>query len=158
MKFYLKQKSLLKNNFEITDVNEQIVYRTDANIGGLVGLRSKILDANTSEELAFVKQRFGRYVYDIYQNEVVVATIKKRWFSAKGRYIIEGLNWEMKGTKLLSHSYILTDNNGIDIAEFNKKRLAINDSFELDIHDESQNISLVLAVIIAFDSIIDQLS
>lgn len=154
--FLIQQTTLLKNNFEISDEFGQLLLKTEGNVGGLVGLRNKVYDATTNQEIAFIKQRFGQYKFDIFQNEKLVATVKKSWLSLGKRYIVDGINWEVKG-QLVKHQYTIAEKNGTIIAEC-KKSFSFKDKFEVSIIKDSQDPILVFLVIIALDSIINQMS
>lgn len=158
MKYFLKQTAVFKNNFDITDENDQLVYTVKGNVGGLVGLRSSICSADGETELVTIKQRFSQYKFDIKQNEYIVATVKKQWLSVKGKYIIEGLDWEMVGSSFIKHEYSIVNRNGDPIATLYKQGLTLNDKFAVDIIDSTENPALIFAVILALDAIIDQVS
>lgn len=158
MKYFLKQTAVFKNNFDITDENDQLVYTVKGNVGGLVSLRSSICSADGETELITIKQRFSQYKFDIKQNEYIVATVKKQWLSVKGKYIIEGLDWEMVGSSFIKHEYSIVNRNGDSIATLYKQGLTLNDKFAVDIIDSTEKPALIFAVILALDAIIDQVS
>lgn len=158
MNFYLKQDGgLLKNSFTIYREDESVAYISKGNIGGLVGLRNHLYDATGTTELAFIKQRLGRYVFDVFVDGQIVATVRKKFFSLRSKYTVDVVDWSITG-KVLFHDYTFTNANGEQIVRVAKKAFHIADTFEASIVDEQQNPVVVLAVILALDAAINQTS
>lgn len=156
MKFYLKQDGgLLKNSFTVYREDESVAYVSKGNIGGLVGLRNHIYDATGTEELAFIKQRMGRYVFDVFVDGQVVATVRKKFFSLRSKYTVDVLGWGITG-KALFHDYTFVDASGEKVVQVAKKAFRIEDTFEADIVDDKQDPVVVIAVILAMDAAINQ--
>lgn len=156
MALYMTQEGVLNNSFSVYNDAEELVYSIKGNIGMFTGTRSHLYDATGTKELAFIKQRFAQYKWDVIIDGQVVATVVKKWFSPKSKYRIEGINWQATG-RLLFHEYTITDQAGAPVAELHKKAFRMTDSFEVALAEETpQQEILVLAVIVAIDAAIGQ--
>ncbi|MFU2163302.1 LURP-one-related family protein [Streptococcus pluranimalium] len=155
MKFYLKQTSLFKNNFEIRNEDEELVYLVKGNVGGFVGLRSSIHDAKDDSELATIRQRFSQYKFDIKKGDQLLATVKKKWLALRTTCEIDGVDWQMTGKFLKRREYDIVDKQGQAVARVSQN-LSFKDSFEVDIANISLDPVLVLGVVLSLDAVIDQ--
>lgn len=155
MKLYMKQTAVLKQEFDISNENDEILYKVKGNIG-FWGRKSHIYDGKGERELAFIKQRPNTWKFDVKINDEVVATVKKKLFSFTTKIDIEPLNWTVKGKfKLFERNYTLTDGDNVNIANI-KKSLSLTDAFEVDVLDEKTDILLIISIVMAIDSILDQ--
>lgn len=157
MKLYMTQDTgTLKNNFSIYNEAEELLYRIKGNVGMWTGTRSYIYNADETQELAFIKQRFSQYKWDVIIDGQTVATISKKWFSPRSKYKIAGLDWGVTG-RLLFHEYTITDKEGQTVAQLHKKAFRLSDSFEIDMADNQNNPIIVLGVVTAIDAAIGQI-
>ncbi|MET3557328.1 uncharacterized protein YxjI [Streptococcus rupicaprae] len=158
MKLYMTQdKGTLKNNFTIYNESEELLYRVKGNIGMFTGTRSSIYNSDETQEVAFIKQRFAQYKWDVIIGGQTVATISKKWFSPRSKYKVEILDWQITG-RLLFHDYKITDNRDNMIAQLQKKAFRLSDSFEISLDNPEQDALLVVAVVVAIDAAIGQTS
>ncbi|MGX7106398.1 LURP-one-related/scramblase family protein [Hutsoniella sourekii] len=155
MKLYVKQRRFsLNQNFDVTDGDGHSLYSVKS---AKVSLRRKqtILDGQTKEELAKVKERLVslRPTVDVLIAGEKVATITKKLTIGRDQYQIKNLNWLVQGN-LFDHRYKIT-HKGQTLATINKKLLSLSDSFVCHIRDEEVNPVLVLAVVLAIDLVLD---
>lgn len=155
MKLYMKQTALLKQEFDIFNENQEMLYKVKGNIGFL-GRKSHIFDANGEKELAFIKQRPNTWKFDIKINDEIVATVKRKLLSLTTKIQIEPLNWTVKGKfQLVERNYTLTNAENVTIANL-KKAIGFSDTFEVEVLDSKIDSLLITGIVMAIDSILDQ--
>lgn len=157
MKLYMKQKVFsLKQDFNIYDHNQTPLFRVSGKLFSL-GRQLRIYDALTDEELAYVKETPFRLLTQlkIYRDNDYVATIQQKLTFFKTKMAIQDLGWTIEGDFLDWH-YVIKDADHQTIAEVEAKLLSWSDTFEITIDDTEVDPIVVLAIILAIDTIRDK--
>lgn len=157
MKLYMKQKVFsLKQDFNIYDHNQTPLFRISGKLFSL-GRQLRIYDALTDEELAYVKETPFRLLTQlkIYRDNDYVATIQQKLTFFKTKMAIQDLGWTIEGDFLDWH-YVIKDADHQTIAEVEAKLLSWSDTFEITIDDTEVDPIVVLAIILAIDTIRDK--
>ena len=157
MKLYMKQKVFsLKQDFNIYDHNQTPLFRISGKLFSL-GRQLRIYDALTDEELAYVKETPFRLLTQlkIYRDNDYVATIQQKLTFFKTKMAIQDLGWTIEGDFLDWH-YVIKDAAHQTIAEVEAKLLSWSDTFEITIDDTEVDPVIVLAIILAIDTIRDK--
>ena len=157
MKLYMKQKVFsLKQDFNIYDHNQTPLFRISGKLFSL-GRQLRIYDALTDEELAYVKETPFRLLTQlkIYRDNDYVATIQQKLTFFKTKMAIQDLGWTIEGDFLDWH-YVIKDADHQTIAEVEAKLLSWSDTFEITIDDTEVDPVIVLAIILAIDTIRDK--
>ena len=156
MQLYMKQKMLsFKQDFNIVDSNQKPVYKVDGEFLSL-GRKLHIINMETNEEVALVKQKVLSLMpqVDVFVRGQEVASIRKRITFFKPKFDIEQIGWTIKGD-YFAHDYIIYDREGDLIAQIKKKYFAMSDTFELNIDAEEVDPVMVIAVVLAIDTVMD---
>lgn len=153
MKLYIKQKAFSwKDRFNISDMNGTPVYSVEGEVF-TVGKKLHLLDAN-GNEVAFVHQKvfsfFPRYFVSI--NGEDVAEVVKEFSFLKPKYRVEGPGWRITGD-YLSHNYEITAGDTV-VAAITKKWMTWSDTFEIDVHDDRNDV-LALSIVLIIDAVMD---
>jgi uncharacterized protein YxjI len=152
MKLYIKQKVFsIGAKFNITDENGEEKYSVQ---GEVISLGKKLHIYKNGEEVALVQQKLLSFLPRFF---ILVGGEKKieivREFTLlKPRYNIIGKDWIVDGD-YLSHDYVISS-QGNEIARIHKVWMSWGDSFELDILDTDDEVSLI-AVILVIDAVMD---
>lgn len=157
MKLYMKQKVFsLKQDFNIYDHNQTPLFRISGKLFSL-GRQLRIYDTLTDEELAYVKETPFRLLTQlkIYRDNDYVATIQQKLTFFKTKMAIQDLGWTIEGDFLDWH-YVIKDADHQTIAEVEAKLLSWSDTFEITIDDTEVDPIVVLAIILAIDTIRDK--
>lgn len=157
MKLYMKQKVFsLKQDFNIYDHNQTPLFRISGKLFSL-GRQLRIYDGLTDEELAYVKETPFRLLTQlkIYRDNDYVATIQQKLTFFKTKMAIQDLGWTIEGDFLDWH-YVIKDADHQTIAEVEAKLLSWSDTFEITIDDTEVDPIVVLAIILAIDTIRDK--
>ncbi|MGY0837587.1 LURP-one-related/scramblase family protein [Aerococcus urinaeequi] len=157
MKLYMKQKVFsLKQDFNIYDHNQTPLFRVSGKLFSL-GRQLRIYDALTDEELAYVKETPFRLLTQlkIYRDNDYVATIQQKLTFFKTKMAIQDLGWTIEGD-FLDWRYVIKDAHHQTIAEVEAKLLSWSDTFEITIDDTEVDPIIVLAIILAIDTIRDK--
>ena len=156
MQLYMKQKMLsFKQDFNIVDSNQKPVYKVDGEFLSL-GRKLHIINMETNEEVALVKQKVLSLMpqVDVFVRGQEVASIRKRITLFKPQFDIEQIGWTIKGD-YFAHDYIIYDREGDLIAQRKKKYFAMSDTFEFNIDAEEVDPVMVIAVVLAIDTVMD---
>lgn len=155
MRYYMKQKISLFQNFNIFDEDNHKVLRVDQKKVSLTR-QSRIIDVETGDVLARVKQKLVsiRPTMIVEVDGEEVAKITKKITVFKDKYKIDALDWKIKGD-IWDYNYEIIDGSGKEIADISKKIFSLTDAFEFNIADEEVNPVLVIAVILAIDYVKD---
>ena len=157
MKLYMKQKLFsLKQDFNIYDHNQTPLFRVSGKLFS-VGRQLRIYDALTNEELAYVKESPFRFLthLKVYKGNDYIATIQQKMTLFKTKMTIEDIGWTIQGD-FLGWQYVITDEKNQTIAEVKAKMLSWSDTFEITIDDTQVDPIIVLAIILAIDTIRDK--
>ncbi|MGH2016469.1 LURP-one-related/scramblase family protein [Aerococcus urinaeequi] len=157
MKLYMKQKLFsLKQDFNIYDHNQTPLFRVSGKLFS-VGRQLRIYDALTNEELAYVKESPFRFLthLKVYKGNDYIATIQQKMTLFKTKMAIEDIGWTIQGD-FLGWQYVITDEKNQTIAEVKAKMLSWSDTFEITIDDTQVDPIIVLAIILAIDTIRDK--
>ncbi|WCG37185.1 LURP-one-related family protein [Aerococcus urinaeequi] len=157
MKLYMKQKLFsLKQDFNIYDHNQTPLFRVSGKLFS-VGRQLRIYDALTNEELAYVKESPFRFLthLKVYKGNDYIATIQQKMTLFKTKMTIEDIGWTIQGD-FLGWQYVITDEKNQTIAEVKAKMLSWSDTFEITIDDTQVDPIIVLAIILAVDTIRDK--
>ena len=153
MKLYIRQKVFsVGARFNITDENGEERYRVEGEVFSF-GKKLHIYDTN-EEEVALVQQKILSLLprFYVYVRGEMIAGIVREFTLFKPRYSILGKGWVVDGD-LLSHDYVITE-QGNEIARIHKAYMSWGDSFELDIIDTGDEVTLI-AIILAIDAVMD---
>lgn len=156
MKLYMKQKMFsLRGDFAIYDANQVPIYKVEGKLMALAR-QLRLLDGETGEELAFVKQQLFTLMpkmFVFFQGEQIAAISKKFTF-LKPSYEISEIGWSIEGD-YWAHDYTIYDANGQVVADLNKKMFSWSDTFEINIVQEDIEPAMVVAVVLAIDAVMD---
>ena len=153
----MKQKLFsLKQDFNIYDHNQTPLFRVSGKLFS-VGRQLRIYDAITNEELAYVKESPFRFLthLKVYKGNDYIATIQQKMTLFKTKMTIEDIGWTIQGD-FLGWQYVITDEKNQTIAEVKAKMLSWSDTFEITIDDTQVDPIIVLAIILAIDTIRDK--
>ncbi|KAF3299763.1 hypothetical protein FPV24_07540 [Carnobacterium sp. PL24RED07] len=153
----MKQKLFsLKQDFNIYDHNQTPLFRVSGKLFS-VGRQLRIYDALTNEELAYVKESPFRFLthLKVYKGNDYIATIQQKMTLFKTKMTIEDIGWTIQGD-FLGWQYVITDEKNQTITEVKAKMLSWSDSFEITIDDTQVDPIIVLAIILAIDTIRDK--
>lgn len=156
MKLYMKQKMFsLRGDFDIYDGNQVSVYKVEGKLMALAR-QLRLLDSETGEELAFVKQQLFALMprmHVFFQGEQI-ATISKKFTFLKPSYEISEIGWSIEGN-YWAHDYTIYDASGQVVADLNKKMFSWSDTFEINIVQDDIDPAMVVAVVLAIDAAMD---
>ncbi|MGH2079951.1 LURP-one-related/scramblase family protein [Aerococcus urinaeequi] len=157
MKLYMKQKLFsLKQDFNIYDHNQIPLFRVSGKLFS-VGRQLRIYDALTDEELAYVKESPFRFLthLKVYKGNDYIATIQQKMTLFKTKMTIQDIGWTIQGD-FLGWQYVIKNEKNQTIAEVKAKMLSWSDTFEITIDDTQVDPIIVLAIILAIDTIRDK--
>ncbi|KAF3302830.1 hypothetical protein FPV21_00935 [Carnobacterium sp. PL12RED10] len=157
MKLYMKQKLFsLKQDFNIYDHNQTPLFRVSGKLFSF-GRQLRIYDVLTNEELAYVKESPFRFLthLKVYKGNDYIATIQQKMTLFKTKMTIEDIGWTIQGD-FLGWQYVITDEKNQTIAEVKARMLSWSDTFEITIDDTQVDPIIVLAIILAIDTIRDK--
>ncbi|HCT97408.1 MAG TPA: hypothetical protein DIC28_02640 [Aerococcus urinaeequi] len=157
MKLYMKQKLFsLKQDFNIYDHNQTPLFRISGKLFS-VGRQLRIYDVLTNEELAYVKESPFRFLthLKVYKGTDYIATIQQKMTLFKTKMTIEDIGWTIQGD-FLGWQYVIKNEKDQTIAEVKAKMLSWSDTFEITIDDTQVDPIIVLAIILAIDTIRDK--
>ena len=111
----------------------------------------------TNEELAYVKESPFRFLTQlkVYQGNDYIATIQQKMTLFKTKMTIQDIGWTIQGD-FLGWQYVIKDEKNQTIAEVKAKMLSWSDTFEMTIDDTQVDPIIVLAIILAIDTIRDK--
>lgn len=157
MKLYMKQKLFsLKQDFNIYGHNQTLLFRVSSKLFS-VGRQLRIYDALTNVELAYVKESPFRFLTQlkVYKGTDYIVTIQQKMTLFKTKMTIKDIGWTIQGD-FLGWQYVITDEKNQTIAEVKAKMLSWSDTFEITIDDTQVDPIIVLAIILAIDTIRDK--
>lgn len=154
MRYYIKQKVFsFKDKFNIYTVDGNPQYYCESKFWAI---RKKFhLQTVAGDEVAFIIQKFLCFfpTYFIQKHGETVATVRKQFSFVHPRYIVPELGWEIKGD-FWQHNYEIK--KGFDIiATVSKKWISWGDTYEIEIHHDS-DVENVLSTIIIIDAVLAQ--
>lgn len=154
MKLYMKQKVFsFRDKFTIKDENGNDKYYVEGEILSL-GKKLRVYDMH-GNKLAFVREKLvtfmPKFTVEIHGREIAEIVKKITLFTPK--YYVNGLGWDVDGD-LFSHNYVIYDRGRI-VVSIHKQWMAWGDTFELDVHDEKNEIA-ALAVVLAIDAVMNR--
>jgi len=155
MRLYIKQKVWsFKDRFTIKDDVERDMYYVE---GELFAFAKKLrLYNRQNKEQLFIEQKLWRFLpeFDLYEDEQLVATVKKDFALLKNNYTITGPDWHIEGS-VMAHDYVIKDGRNNVVADINKKWLSWGDTYEINIRDE-ESVSVLLGIVVVIDAVIAQ--
>ncbi|MFE2776229.1 LURP-one-related/scramblase family protein [Aerococcus urinaeequi] len=157
MKLYMKQKLFsLKQDFNIYDHNQTPLFRVSGKLFSF-GRQLRIYDVLTNEELAYVKESPFRFLthLKVYKGTDYIATIQQKMTLFKTKMTIEDIGWTIQGD-FLGWQYVIKNEKNQTIAEVKARMLSWSDTFEITIDDTQVDPIIVLAIILAIDTIRDK--
>jgi len=106
----------------------------------------------TGSECAFIKQKLFTFLprYFLFIGGVQVAEIIKEFTFLKANYSIKGLDWESRGD-FWDHDYEILEDGRL-VANMHKEWMTWGDCYEMDIAEESDEIT-ALAVMLVIDCV-----
>lgn len=154
MKLYMKQKIFSwADTFGIFDGEKNRRYTVK---GEIIALGKKLhLYDEQGNELAYVKEKIVSLLpeYIIYIRGQKTAKIVKDITLFRPKYTVKELDWKVKGD-ILDHEYEIRRKKEV-IAAVSKKWFAIGDTYEIDINDSADELT-VLATVLAIDACIEK--
>lgn len=153
MKLYLKQKVFSwGDKFTVFDENGNERFFVKGEVFTF-GKKLHLLDLNENE-LAFIYQKVFSFLprYFVSRNGEAYAEVIKRITFFRQEYIVNGLNWNVKGD-FFAHEYEIYDSYGQCIVRVSKKWFTFGDSYEIDINDNTDIVS-ALSVVLVIDACI----
>lgn len=156
MKLYIKQKLFsFSQDFDIYDIEGTPVYRVKGNIIGFTR-KQHLIDLATNEEVAFLRRKIFAILpkMEVFVRGTLVESIRMKLSFLKPRYELETLGWTVEGN-ILGHEYEVRDREGDLVGQVTKRFLAWSDTFEVDINQAEADPVMVLAIILAIDSVMD---
>lgn len=153
MRLYLNQKVLsFKDKSTVKDQNGEDKYFIEGKVLSL-GKKLTITDY-AGREVAHVNEKIAsllpKFLVEV-DGEQVAEIVKKITF-LKAKYLVNGPGWEVNGD-LFSHDYTIVEGGAV-VATIHKQWMSWGDTFEIDIDNEYDEIT-VLAVVLAIDACID---
>lgn len=153
MRYKVRQRVFsFGDNFTIKDESDRpwfIVRGKFFAIGDKLALED--LDGN---QLFYIEQKLFKFLpeYNIFQNDIQVAKVKKELSFFKPKFSIESRfgQYEVDGD-IFSYSFQVLKNNRT-VATINKKWFAFSDTYGVDVIDE-ENQAFLLTLVIVIDQI-----
>ncbi len=154
MKYIIRQKIFtLTDKFCIKDEFDNERFYVNSEIF-TIGKKLYLMD-NAGKALYFIKQKLFNFlpVYEIYQDELLFASLKKKFTILKPKIDIDqnGTPYFISGD-LWSHEFTILRND-IVVASVSKKWFAFSDSYGVDISG-IENDEFIVALVICMDEII----
>ena len=146
MKMLFKQKLFSWfDSYDIFDENGESLYTIKGQFG--FGHRFKVID-NNGREVGYVKQRIWTWLpkFDIFVNDELVGTIKKEFTFLKHKFTIDYKGWKVEGD-FLGWDYKVFDGSGNNIARVSKKLFKLTDTYEIDVTNPQDALSVLLLVL-----------
>lgn len=153
-KLYIKQQLFSGiDKFSVKDEEERDCYLVEGDFVQIGGKKLHIKNMD-GEELATLKQKLVslRPKFLVFVNGEQTAAIVKKFALFGSKYLIEGPNWQVKGS-IMGHDYIISAGSE-EIVKLHKAWLSWGDSYELDISDSADE-TLALAVVLAIDCVLE---
>lgn len=152
MKLYIKQRVFsFGDKYDIYDANQNTVFQVKGEIF-TIGAKLHLYDIQ-GRELYFIKRKITFFMpqYEIYQNNMLCAVIKKEFTFFKPKLYVESShgNFSIEGD-FFNLDYSLY-RNGQYFGSIHKKWLSWGDSYELDIIND-ENAAFFCALVIAIDN------
>lgn len=153
MRYTMKQKMLcFGNDFAINDEAGKLAYFVDGR-GFTYGQQLSFQDASR-KEVAFISQKLVAFVktFDIIQDKHVVATVKKKPFTARDRFEVDTPDG-MEKLKIVGNflQYDYKIHRGFEqLARVYKRMFSITDTYEIEVTNPKDTV-LVLAAAVVID-------
>ncbi len=150
MKLYIKQKVFSwVDRFAVMDEAGQDKYFVEGEFSFAKKLH--VYDAAGTER-AFIQQKMFSFHprYFVFVNGAQVAEIVKEFSFLRPKYSIEGMGWDISGD-FWAHDYEIIQ-SGRAIVNIHKQWMTWGDCYEVDIADESDEIT-ALSVVLAIDCV-----
>ena len=143
----------LHHRIEITDSNENVVYRTETKFPSL-HVKTEIYKA-TGEHVAHIEKKFfslHERHYITMNNGFQFELSNELWHIVKDITNIVGLGWQLRGN-LLGLNFELYDANGNIIAVIGQKFFSIHDKYCIDIY-KPEHEETVVAILVTLQHMI----
>ncbi len=152
-KFYIRQKILsFVDKYNVYNEKMELMYFAKSDFFTLAA-KLHLYRAGLDQEIYLIKKRLFTFLpkYDLYKDNKIVATIKKKF-----TFLIQALhieseygNFDIIGD-FLNHNYSISKNNQ-EVCKLKKVWLTIGDSYEILIEDD-ENIDFYIALVILIDN------
>lgn len=154
MRYLVRQRIFAFNDsFNITDEHNRPIFKIEGRVFSL-GNKLNIYDMSGNKRV-YIEQKLLKLLpqYEIYENDRVVAKVKKRLTFFKSRLDIESDygNFTVKGDVLGYNFSILRD--GKTIAVVNKKFISFSDTYSVEVA-EGERDAFVLSLVIVIDQVL----
>ena len=156
MKYYIKQKIFsLKDKFYVRDFEQNDLYMVK---GKMFSISNKLDLLDLDEEVLFSAQKkIITFLpkYTIFSKNGEELAVVKRLFGFRPKFSVTlgHQELEVQGT-FFAHDFTVTKDNQ-EVASITKKLFAFGDSYEIDIHDEANQL-LYMFIVIIIDQIIHE--
>ena len=150
MRLTFKQKALsLLDSYEVFDDKENVVYTVKGKFA--LGKSFEVYDRN-GRMVGAIKQKLMVLMpqFDIYQDDIYVGSIKRKFAFGKQDFSIEYKDWHVNGD-YFGREYNVVDSKARIIARIAKMRFQWTDTYVLDTRDDNDALA-VLMLVIAIDA------
>ena len=154
-KLYIKQQLFSGiDKFTVKNEQEEDRYLVESDYVQVGGKKLHIRDMSGNEILMVQQKLLSlRSKSTVMKNGEQVAMIKKKFAFFGSKYLVEGPDWEIKGS-IMGHDYTITHGSE-QIVYLHKVWFSWGDSYELDISDGADE-ALALAAVIAIDLALEE--
>ncbi len=154
MRYLVRQRLFAFNDsFNITDENNRPIFRIEGKVFSL-GNKLNIYDMN-GNKLIYIEQKLLRLLpqYEIYEEDRLVANVKKQLSFFKAKFDIESYYgyFKVEGDVFAYNFSILRD--GKVIAIVNKKFISFSDTYAVEIVDGEKD-DFILSLVIVIDQVL----
>ena len=154
MRYLVRQKIFAFNDsFNITDEHNRPIFKIEGKVFSL-GNKLNIYDMSGNKRI-YIEQKLFKLLpqYEIYENDRVIARVKKQLTFFKARFDIESDygNFKVKGDAFGYNFSVLRD--GKTIAIVNKKFISLSDTYSVEVAEGEQD-AFVLSLVIVIDQVL----
>ena len=155
MKLFIKEK-MLSNfaHFDVYDENGNVKYLVDEKRAMVkVGLQLEIRNTQGNLIARIEQKKLSlQPTFFVYVNDILTATIEKKFTMFKQKYVVNELDWTIEGD-FTAHQYKISDGLGTNMS-ISKEYISWGDSFALNMNNSAHEIE-ALCVVLAIDSVVD---
>lgn len=150
MRYMVKQRIFsLADKFVIKDENENDVLIVAGKVFS-IGNKLRIFDLNENE-VCYIEQQVFKLMpeYNIYVEDQLVATVKKKFSLLKNDFVITSNRAEYYvDGKFLAHEFKIFSNEKL-VGEVSKKYFSLTDTYGVEVDDDEDQVTiLALAIVI----------
>lgn len=146
MRLTFKQKAIsLLDSYEVFDDKENTVYTVKGKFA--FGKSFEVYDRN-GRMVGAIKQKLMVLMpqFDIYQDDICVGSIKRKFAFGRQNFDIEYQDWHVNGD-YMGREYSVVDSKAHIVARIAKMRFQWTDTYVLDIPNDADALSILMLVI-----------